>query len=257
MKAALCSAVFTVLASLSGCAKDRSLAPPPDSEMMTVTVKVPAELEAETLDAMYRSPICKKVKRGANGERFELPGYHPKSVQLQREGQTDLYTARLPIDGGGACQWRLSNIVFGVGYSYPTRFGKNVTFGYGGNVVVSFDDNRPSIGGWSKKVDGDLVLKTDYYPCIDEFLRGPYRKTVSLKGPGDSYMSYDAYTARRVYFEPVLHSDFVVHTVGPKVKKDGNYTTITYPDGSFEADGRLGPDFDKLQAIRLAAERKN
>jgi hypothetical protein len=51
-----------------------------------------------------------------------------------------------------------------------------------------------------------------------------------------------------------LHSDFVVYSAGPKIKKDGNHTTISYPDGSFEADGRSGPNFNKLQAIRLAAE---
>jgi hypothetical protein len=45
-----------------------------------------------------------------------------------------------------------------------------------------------------------------------------------------------------------------VYSAGPKIKKEGNYTSIIYPDGSFEADGRYGPNFRKLQAIRLAAE---
>ncbi|MCS3417475.1 hypothetical protein M2399_002878, partial [Pseudomonas sp. BIGb0450] len=53
--------MITLFTSLSGCAMDRSLVPPPDSELMTITVKVPKELEAETLEVMYRSPICKRI----------------------------------------------------------------------------------------------------------------------------------------------------------------------------------------------------
>lgn len=59
-----------------------------------------------------------------------------------------------------------------------------------------------------------------------------------------------------MYFEPVFHADFMLYSVGPKIKKEGNYTTITYPDGSVEMDGRLGPNFRKLESIRLAAESK-
>lgn len=80
---------------------------------------------------------------------------------------------------------------------------------------------------------------------------GPYKKTISLVGAGDSYLMYQALQARQVYFEPVLHADFVVYSVGPKVKKKGNFTTITYPDGSVQANERYRPSFQKLQAIRL------
>jgi hypothetical protein len=42
-------AIFSLCVSLSGCAKDQRLAPPLDSEQMTITVKVPQELETESL----------------------------------------------------------------------------------------------------------------------------------------------------------------------------------------------------------------
>ena len=59
-----------------------------------------------------------------------------------------------------------------------------------------------------------------------------------------------------MYFEPILHSDFLVTSVEPKEKKKGNYTRFTYPDGSVVSDGRAEPNFRKLEAIRLAAEGK-
>jgi hypothetical protein len=206
---------------------------------------------------MYRSAVCKNITHGASGQRIELEGYHGIDVQLRRLGASDLYQAKLPIDGGGACQWHLSNVMFGVAYSDPARFGENVTFGAGGGVVVMFDHNRPSrSSGLPIKVDGDLTIKKDYYPWLSEAFLGGYRKQISLEGVGDIYLMYQALQARQVYFEPVLHSDFLVTSVQPKVKKKGNHTSFTYPDGSVVTDGRSRPDFRKLHAIRLAAESK-
>ncbi|NWE43343.1 hypothetical protein HX875_27975 [Pseudomonas yamanorum] len=247
--------MITLFTGLSGCAMDRSLAPPPDSELMTITVKVPKELEAETLEVMYRSPICKRITSGASGQRIELQGYHGIDVQLQQQGQSDLYEAKLPMDGGGACQWRLSNVIFGVAYSNPAQFGENVTYGAGGGVVVKFDHNRGlRSAGMPIQVEGDLMIKKDYYPWLSEAFLGGYRKQISLTGEGDIYLGYQALQARRVYFEPVLHSKFTVYSIQPKEKKEGNHTAFTYPDGSTSADGRSKPDFRKLQAIRLAAQ---
>ena len=250
-------AIFSLCVSLSGCAKDQRLAPPLDSEQMTITVKVPQELETETLEVMYRSAVCKHITHGASGERIELEGYHGIDVQLQRLGASDLYQARLPIDGGGECQWHLSNVMFGVVYGNPTRFGENVTYGAGGGVVVMFDHNRPSLSsGLPIKVDGDLTIRKDYYPWVKESFLGGYSKRVSLAGEGDIYVMYQALQARQVYFEPVLHSGFLVQSEGTKVHKIGSFIKFSYPDGTTVADGRSQPDFRKLQAIRQAAESK-
>ncbi|MDP9657630.1 UNVERIFIED_ORG: hypothetical protein J2W87_005587 [Pseudomonas putida] len=251
------TSALTVLAlSLNGCGQDYSLSPPADSEQITVTVKVPKELKAETMQVMYRSATCKRISQGPSGQRLESDGHHGFDVQLKRQGQSDLYQVKLPKDGGGACRWHLANVTFGVVYADPSRFGENVTTGGGGGVVVVFDHNNSPRGGTGIEVDGDLTIKKDYFPWLKENFLGGYSKRISLAGEGDIYLGYQALQARQVYFEPVLHTDFVVYSAGPKVKKEGNYTTITYPDGSVESDGRWGPDIRKLQAIRLAAEHK-
>jgi len=296
MKPALSVASILLFVSVSGCGQDYSLSPPADSEQITVTVKVPKELEAETMQVMYRSATCKRITHGASGQRIELEGYHSVDVQLQRQGasdlyqaslpkelqagtmqvmyrstlctftdhsasgkpyerdgqpvrqgQSDLYEARLAVHGGGSCQWRLSNVTFGVTYANPAQFGENVSFGTGGGVVVVFDNNNSPRGGTGIKVDGELTIKKDYYPWIDEEFLGPYKKTVSLAGEGSIYLSYQALQAQQVYFEPVLHADFVVHSAGPKVKKKANHTVFTYPDGRVAADGRSRPDFKRCR----------
>jgi hypothetical protein len=247
-------ALLSLFISLSGCAKDRSMAPPPGGESITVTVKVPKELVAETLQVVYRSTLCTFTDYSAFGEAYQRDGYQSTDLQLVREGHSDLYVAKLPIDGGGACQWRLSNVTFGVAYDRPANFGENVTYGAGGGVVVIFDHNNSPRGGADIKVEGDLTIKKDYYPWLSEAFLGGYRKQISLAGEGYIYVMYQALQARQVHFEPILHSDFLVTSVQPKVKKKGNHTSFTYPDGSVMTDGRSKPDFRRLQAIRQAAE---
>ncbi|MBD8569213.1 hypothetical protein IFT86_09340, partial [Pseudomonas syringae] len=82
--------------------------------------------------------------------------------------------------------------------------------------------------GSSIEVDGDLTIKRDYYPWIDEEFLGRYIKSVNLLGAGGIYLGYEALQARKVYFEPVLHSDFVLYSAGPKKKKK-----VTTPDLPF------------------------
>ena len=96
----------------------------------------------------------------------------------------------------------------------------------------------------------------DYYPWLSESFLGGYKKDISLAGEGNTHLMYRALLARKVYFEPVLHSNFVVRSTEPKEKKKGNHITFTYPDGSVLADGQYKPDFLKLQTIRTGRARE-
>ncbi|MBT2339755.1 MULTISPECIES: hypothetical protein [Pseudomonas] len=249
-------ALLALCFSLSGCAKDYSLSPPPDSEQITVTVKVPEELEAEVMQVMYRSTLCTFTDHTAGGRPYQRDGYQSTDIQPVRQGQSDLYQASLPRDGGGVCQWRLSNVTFGVTYKNPARFGQDVMSGAGGGIVAIFDHNNSPRGGADFEVGGDLILKKDYYPWIKENFLDGYSKRISLTGEGGIYAKYQALQARRVYFEPILHSDFVTYSTGPRVQKIGSFMSFTYPDGSILTDGSYKPSFRKLQAIRQAAEGK-
>ncbi|MBD8804469.1 MULTISPECIES: hypothetical protein [Pseudomonas syringae group] len=248
--------LLMILSSLSGCAKNYGLAPPVDSEKITVTIKVPQDLKAETMLVMYRSPVCTFTDHTGSGVAYKREGYQKLDLEPVRVGESDLYEAKLPVDGGGACRWRLSNVTFGVVHKNPSQFGEDVIPGAGGGVVVVFDHNKPSRSGSSIEVEGDLTIKKDYYPWVNEMFLGGHVKRVSLIGAGDIYLGYEAKHAKKVYFEPVLHPDFILQSVGVKEKKDGNYPAFTFPDGTVVADGRTESNFLKLQAIRKAAEAK-
>ncbi|MDF3931806.1 hypothetical protein P3W75_04155, partial [Pseudomonas citronellolis] len=134
----------------------------------------------------------------------------------------------------------------------------NVKPGGGGGVIVIFDNNVPQQRSMypPKKIEGDLVIRKDYYPWVDKQFKGAYETQVLLAGEGDIFLTYKASNARKVVFEPNLHADCVVRSVWPQEQKLGSYIQFTYPDGSMVADGDSKPDFDKLQAIRLKPEKR-
>ena len=247
---------FVLLTFLSGCAKDYSMNPPPDSEKVEIVIKMPQELEPEPLRVMYRSSVCRKVVHDGDGRPESLEGYNGYGSELTRRGATEFYETKLSIDGGGRCKWRLSNVIFGIKYRIPSGFGEGVTSGIGGTVIIKFDEkNAPiSVGGVRVVVGPDLKIVKDYYPWVSENFIDGYAKSANLSSESGGYLTYEAREARNIYFEPVLHSDVVVTSVSPKKHVIGDFIRFHYPDGTVEPDWRARPNFEKMQKIRLAAE---
>ena len=247
------SGALLLLLSLNGCAQNQALAPPPGGEQVSIVVKVPQNLAAEPMQVMYRSEKCSIKRSGPDWTTYEEDGYLSTTVQPQQQGQSDLYEAKLPINGGSRCQWQLSNVTFGVTYADTTHFGENVKAGPGGGVIVMFDQYLPqqrSAFEPTIEVSGDLLIRKDYYPWVNEQFLGRHEKLAWIVGQGEMYSYYRAPTTRKVVFEPLLHADYVVYSVGPKVKKEGNRNIFTYSDGSVVVGGS-DPNFKKLQSIRL------
>lgn len=254
---ALLLSIATVI-STSGCAKDYSMAPRPDGEKVTLTMKVSDELEPDPVSVMYRSAICQSVFRDGDERPETLDGHKGYEVRPLPRADSGLYKTELYINGGGPCDWRLSSVVFGINYRAPNRFGKDVASGTGGTVIVRFDENNPPLSvGRARDVTGsDLRIVADYYPWVNENFIGGYSKRASLSGEGRSYLTYKAHQARNIYFEPVLHSDLVVTSVSPKKQVIGDFIRFYYPDGTIVSNGQSMPDFVKMQNIRLSAEAK-
>jgi len=255
MKAPLIHTIGAVLVlfSLHGCAQNQSFSPAPGGEEVSITVKVPQNLAAEPMRVMYRSEKCPIKRSGADWSTYEEDGYLSTTIEPQQLGRSDLYEAKLPVNGAGKCRWKLSNVTFGVTYSKTAHFGENVKSGPGGGVIVMFDQHLPqqrSAFEPTMQVSGDLLIKKDYYPWVNEQFLIRHETLVWLVGQGEMYSYYRALTARKVIFEPTVYADHVVYSVGPKVHKKGNRNRYTYSDGSVVMGGS-DPSFKKLQAIRL------
>ncbi|GAC1035231.1 hypothetical protein thsps21_60630 [Pseudomonas sp. No.21] len=231
----------------------RELLPPPEGETVSVSVKVPKDLAANTMRVMYRSEKCPITRSDGSGGRYEIDGAKAIEVEPQRQGVTDIYEAKLAKDGGGFCEWKLSNVTFGVRYQSVTKFGQDAQVGGGGGMLVIFDDNRPqqvSLLRRPEKIFGDLVVENGYYVWVHEHHLIEEETWVWLYDGVGLYRTYKAKNAKSVIFKPFLHKVGVVRSFGPKEKKEGNHIRFLYPDGSVSSDYRSEPDIRKLNELR-------
>lgn len=79
------------------------------------------------------------------------------------------------------------------------------------------------------KVSGDVLIRKNFYPRVDENFIGGHKKLASLLGEGESVSYYRAPNARKVVFEPQLHADYVVYSVGRKVHGVGDPHPLYLP----------------------------
>lgn len=233
---------------------DRSLSPTIDAGVVDVTIKVPTELEAMDMRVIYRSKTCTFTDYTASGIPYDRDGYQQMDLKPIQQEQSRIFEAKVPVNGGGSCNWTLSNVTFGAKYKDTSAFGEGIGSGLPAGMIVIFDDNNSPNGRWDIKADGDLTVVRDYYPWLSERFLGGHTKSMSLITNGYFYLIYKAPDARNVHFEPILHSQFLTRSVGPKVKAKGNRTIYYYPDGSNSFEAYSWPNHAKLQAIRMAAE---
>lgn len=259
------SIATTVLALLflSGCqlARNSTLSPKPEAGTIQVTIKVPEELVARDMQVIYRSTKCTTTYRSMlDWEKRTRDNYAGLHLQPVRRPGTDLYEATLAVNGSGACRWRLSNAIFGVSYRDPSKFGSDVKLGAGGGLIVMFDESDSAHGGPNFKAsisaEGVASVKQNYYPWLHERFLGGDRKSISLTTDADIFIRLRAPNARAVHFEPIFHPQFLVRSIGPKVKRKGESTVFFYPDGSHSTESRTKPSFKKLEAMRQAAEAR-
>ncbi|MBB4822705.1 hypothetical protein HNP29_006124 [Pseudomonas alcaligenes] len=220
---------------------------------MSVSVKVPKDLVANTMRVMYRSEKCPISRSDGSGGRYEIAGAKMIEIEPQRQGTTDIYEAKLFRDGGGHCEWKLSNATFGIHFGNTEQFGEKVEFSGGGEVIVIFDKNLPqqqSMYG-ARDVDGDVLIGEDYFPWLRRIFLGGTNTLIELLGR-QKFITYRSYSARKVVFEPSYHADLLVKTNGVKVSGGGELAEIIYPDGSSQFTNS-GPNINRLK--KIAASR--
>ncbi|WP_338149529.1 hypothetical protein [Xenorhabdus bovienii] len=164
------SALSSLLAVffIQGCAQSGSFSPPINGEHIHFMATIPDELDALPISAMYRSEICRKERRTANMKSYFIPGFHRATYPLSI-GQSNQVEVSVPKEGGGKCDWKLSNITFEVKLKDTStiapliekNFGFKTTFVIDGNAPQEFD------GGYIKKT-GNLNEEITLFPLLSE-----------------------------------------------------------------------------------------
>lgn len=242
---ALRLSALVILPVLAACSSRFDLAPPPGGPQLSVTVKVPEGASPMPIQAHYLSDRCFPRQSGP----FNQYGEQLLEVKPERQGDSDLYEARLDRDGGSLCRWRLSYVGVGVKYWRAGKLGlegsvrEDVTAGLDVDPKQLDNDRLPA----EIREAREVVLRPDYYPYVS--FVGSGNAQIEFLGHGDRFVR--APRAQSFRFEPQVHRDTVM-----RMRKKGSEVIFMYPDGSETPWTSGGPDVERLETIRLGSERR-
>ena len=237
------------LLALNSCVLSKNISPSPDGRTVKVAVVKPADVDILPMDVIYRSEKCRDKIFTSTGAITSRAGYHLLTVPFNPEKSSDIVSNNIALNGGGQCEWKLSNIRFQFKFSDMTKFGTDIKNNISNDIVFVFDKNSPSRGdGHYENISGDIVIKQDYYPLIRSDRMIDHTKTLRLINK--DMLTYRVSDSESLLFEPNVHSDKIVNVLGPE--KFGENSITTYPDGTQTTNAK-GPEplnFEKLKLMK-------
>ncbi|MFJ3459695.1 hypothetical protein ACIPMZ_22495 [Scandinavium goeteborgense] len=231
------------LIALSGCVLSEDLSPPPDAKMVNIAVVKPAELDILPMDVIYRSEKCRDKIFTSTGSITTRPGYHLLTVSFKPDAGSNTVSNKVALDGGGQCEWMLSNVKIEFQYSDMTLFGQDVKENIPNDIVFVFDKNAPSRGnGHYENIHTSTTIEKDYYPLIKKGFTNDGMSVLNIQG--QPMLTYRIYDANNIIFKPNLNSDLLVNVLTPKKRGDGY--TLSYPNGETVIDHHF-PNSEKTK----------
>jgi len=229
-------------------ANDRTLSPPSNTEWINIEIKNPSSYTKPfPLEVLYVSTTCKRnLMSMRDGQHYAKMGYNPVKIPLQKQSDSDIWVAKIAKDGGGKCNWQLSEFNLGIEYIDATHLGKGLVPGTAVGATIAFDDVATK-NGLFKIVHGDINLSPIYYPYIRERKLNSTETSLSLLGE-KNFISLKADGTNKVSYIPRLDESKITRYIGVANKEPGSYAKIIYPDGSIAPEGTIVPDFNKINA---------
>ena len=232
-------------------ATDRTLSPPSNTEWVDVQIKNPSPYTKPfPLEVLYVSTTCKReLVSMRDGQHYEKVGLNPIKIPLQEKDSSGVWIAKIAKDGGGKCNWKLSEFNLGIEYIDATHLGKGLVPGTAVGATIAFDDNATKNGLFKVSENSELILSPAYYPLVQDNKRISENNMLNLFGKKDFMQIKMVSSAKdiQVVFKPTLDESKLVKMIAPKEHKAGAFYKIIYPDGTVVSDGTTHPDVNKLK----------
>lgn len=133
------------LLTLSSCALSENLSPPSNGKTVKVAVVKPADVDILPMNVIYRSEKCRDKIFTSAGAITSRAGYHLLTVPFNPEKGSDIVSNNISLNGGGQCEWKLSNIRFQFKFSNMAKFGADIKKNIPNDIVFVFDKNAPHV----------------------------------------------------------------------------------------------------------------
>lgn len=246
---------------ISSCvnASDKGLTPPSDTNWVNVEVKNPSPYTNPfPLEVVYVSLKCMKTSvNGVDGSLESKPSYNVVKLPFRQQSGGGIWRTKIAMNGGGSCDWHLSEFNMGIEYIDVAHLGQHLVPGTAVGATVAFDDIAARNGKFDNVMGNNLEYSPKYYPVIErwsEKKKSTRPDEVSLFGKETAfwnvYMHVNTNNDVFVKFHPIIDEHKVVEMKLPYEKKKGAMITFIYPNGDVVATKNITPDFYKLEGIK-------
>lgn len=162
--------LLSIIIIIQGCAprsdKNKTLSPPADTEWVTVGIKLPEGIEALPLNVLYRSDICQRAQYNSAGEKEYISDFNPNAVTLKQQGHSDIYQAQIALNGGGACQWQLSEVWMSIIYKNTLDIYRDFEVIPSHKLILIFKDHNFRPPELIRELIKNGKIALNYYPVV-------------------------------------------------------------------------------------------
>ncbi|MEQ5170640.1 hypothetical protein ABN211_18205, partial [Proteus terrae] len=245
-----CFLLLPIIIMIQGCAprsdKNKTLSPPADTEWVTVGIKLPAGIEALPLNVLYRSEICQRAQYNSAGEKEYISGFNPNAVALKQQGSSDIYQTKIALNGGGSCQWQLSEVWMSIRYKKRLNTDSDFETIPSDRLILLFNNYKYNQGEIIRNLIKNEKIELNYYPVfINNKISN--EKKITLFNHWDRSQYISANDEKNILFTPIYHKDNITKIDMPKELEKENI--IYYSDGTIEKNFSGIPNYNKLKSL--------
>ncbi|UPK80181.1 hypothetical protein LW139_15345 [Proteus vulgaris] len=242
--------LLPIIIMIQGCAprsdKNKTLSPPANTEWVTVGIKLPEGIEALPLNVLYRSEICQRAQYNSAGEKEYISGFNPNAVALKQQGSSDIYQTKIALNGGGSCQWQLSEVWISIIYKKTLNTDSDFEAIPSHKLILLFNNNKYNEGEIIRNLIENEKIELNYYPVfINNEVSNEKKITLFNHWGRSQYILVN--NERNILFTPLFHKDNITKIDMPKeLEKD---IIIYYSDGTIEKKSSWPPNYNKLKSL--------
>ncbi|MDE9431977.1 hypothetical protein [Xenorhabdus bovienii] len=200
-----------------------------DGQAIIVSGTVPINTEPK-IRVQYTSKKCTSIHLNSD---FIPTGRDQWNTNKEWDVQykdNNRFETRMPLNGGGWCDWKLTNMSIGLIYTQHPLANKQTKFLVSGILSVYINDMNKSRYSSEKDIENKIDYSPDFHTEYEEYI-GKYSEIVFLSPKGDSeyrlwlHSDHDGY----INYSPKLNSSKIRKSFQDKENK-----WIEYPNGEIK-----------------------
>ncbi|WP_340620287.1 hypothetical protein [Xenorhabdus siamensis] len=207
---------------------------PPQKNKWIIVEGIAPPNTQPSLKGDYISAKCLSAHHTAGGTLYHEFNHHWNGFNILVDPKTGYFKEKMPFDGGGWCQWKISAISLSLHYTDVNHLRKGAISYDGTGIYTTINDVEKKQSSIKKELN---II--DYKPKIYPFLRKHYANTdkIGLYGESGGMTTFRLNLTEdnewKIIYKPILDETKMPKIIIPAGNEPSR---VEYPDGKVDLD---------------------